>query len=88
MQKNKTLNKLYLLLVILIAVPITHYAGGTQSEIKKNKTERKRNNVILSNQHIHMVREILNIDSLSSTELKQIEIITKSCINILVRVKR
>tara|TARA_B100000674_G_scaffold107486_1_gene78965 strand:- start:463 stop:2397 length:1935 start_codon:yes stop_codon:yes gene_type:complete len=81
MQKNKTLNKLYLLLVILIAVPITHYAGGTQSEIKKNKTERKRNNVILSNQHIHMVREILNIDSLSSTELKQIEIITKSCIN-------
>ena len=81
MQKNKTLNKLYLLLVILIAVPIAHYAGGTQSEIKKNKTERKRNNVILSNQHIHMVREILNIDSLSSTELKQIEIITKSCIN-------
>ncbi len=92
MQKNKTHNKLYLLLAILIAVPITHFAGGTQSEIKKkepyfnneggkNKTKRKGNNVILSNQHIHMVREILKIDSLSSTELKQIEIITKSCIN-------
>ena len=92
MQKNKILNKLYLLLAILIAIPITHYAGGTQSEIKKkesyfsnevkkSKTERKGNNVILSNQHIHMVKEILKIDSLSSTELKQIEIITKSCIN-------
>ena len=92
MQKNKTLNKLYLFIAILIAVPITQYAGGTQSEIKKkepyfsneirkNKTERKESNVILSNQHIHMVKEILKIDSLSSTELKQIEIITKSCIN-------
>ena len=92
MQKNKTLNKLNLFIAILIAVPITQYAGGTQSEIKKkepyfsneirkNKTERKESNVILSNQHIHMVREILKIDSLSSTELKQIEIITKSCIN-------
>ena len=92
MQKNLTLNKLYFLLAILIAVPITHYAGGTKSkikkkepyfsnEVKKNKTERKGSNVILSNQHIYMVREILKIDSLSSTELKQIEIITKSCIN-------
>ena len=92
MQKNKILNKLYLLLAILIAIPITQYAGGTQSEIKKkesyfsnevkkSKIERKGNNVILSNQHIHMVKEILKIDSLSSTELKQIEIITKSCIN-------
>lgn len=92
MQKNKILNKLYLFIAILIAVPITQYAGGTQSEIKKkepyfsnevrkNKTERKEINVILSNQHIHMLKEILKIDSLSSTELKQIEIITKSCIN-------
>ena len=92
MQKNKTLNKPYLFIAILIAVPITHYAGGTKSkikkkepyfsnEVKKNKTERKGSNVILSNQHIYMVREILKIDSLSSTELKQIEIITKSCIN-------
>ena len=28
-----------------------------------------------------MVKEVLKIDSLSYTELKQIEIITKSCIN-------
>ena len=92
MQKNKTLNKLNLFIAILIAVPITQYAGGTQSEIKKkepyfsneirkNKTERKESNVILSNQHIRMVKEVLKIDSLSYTELKQIEIITKSCIN-------
>lgn len=92
MQKNKTLNKLYLLLCVFIAIPLTDYAGGVPNEIKKkepyfsnevknNKKERKGSDVILSNQHIRMVKEVLKIDSLSYTELKQIEIITKSCIN-------
>jgi len=91
MHRNKTLNKLYISLIFFIGVPISQYAGGFKNEIKKqpsfynemegSKTERKNSNTILSNQHIYMIKQILKIDSLSSTELKQIEIITKSCIN-------
>ncbi len=88
MPLNKTVYKFHLLIIFFVAFPGTQYAGGGQKEGKeepfnlKNTKEykKKRNNEILSQQHILMTKEILKIDSLSQTELKQIEIITKSCI--------
>ncbi len=91
MHRNKTLNRIYILLIFFIGAPIPQYAGGFKNEMKKepsfynenkgSKTERINKNNILSYQHINMIKQVLKIDSLSSTELKQIEIITKSCIN-------
>lgn len=91
MHRNKTLNRIYILLIFFIGAPVSHYAGGFKNEMKKepsfynenkgSKTERINKNNILSNQHINMIKQVLKVDSLSSTELKQIEIITKSCIN-------
>lgn len=91
MHRNKTLNRIYILLIFFIGAPVSQYAGGFKNEMKKepsfynenkgSKTERINKNNILSNQHINMIKQVLKVDSLSSTELKQIEIITKSCIN-------
>jgi len=67
MQKNKTLNKLYILLCVFIAIPLTDYAGGVPNEVKKkepyfskeeknNKKGRKRSSIILSNHQINMIK--------------------------------
>ena len=88
MPLTKTVYKFHLLIVFFLAFIGTQYAGGSQKERKEEPSQiknskdykEKRNNEILSTQHILMAQDILRIDSLSETELKQIEIITKSCI--------
>ncbi len=88
MPLTKTVYNSHLLIVFFLAFIGTQYAGESQkekkeepSQIKNSKNyKEKRNNDILSTQHILMAQDILRIDSLSDTELKQIEIITKSCI--------
>ncbi len=91
MRRSKTLYRIYISLIFLILAPLQQYAGGFQNKMnretyfsnnkKGGKTEKINSINILSNQHINMIKDVLKVDSLSLTELKQIEIITKSCIN-------
>ncbi|MBO72701.1 MAG: hypothetical protein CMD35_03700 [Flavobacteriales bacterium] len=79
---------IWISIIFFISTPISHRAGGDKVELKREskynnpkEKEYKTSREILSIQHINMIQEVLLIDSLTETELKQIEIITKSCIN-------